>query len=673
MRCRSIASNSAVSGIQHSKWTTERCLIKDSRLSCTRQCARSLLGVSEIPRKVLFFLPFYILDCHCRFMPLSSATPPCVQSRMVSRKQVPSFVLQSGTCIDLLEDGKRSISGEHLLCSHKSPHRPLTCMTAARHPVNATPAPVSEQGNIPPVTAEDDSCPVYCYVACSPTRSDYLEHVLTSRVYDVVEETALERAALLSDRIGNTLLLKREDTTVVKSFKVRGAYNMIAKANPESLKNGVIAASAGNHAQGVALAAEVLGLKAVIVMPAVTPKIKVDAVKRRGAEALLHGDNFDQAKAKAMELADRHSMLFVPPFDHRDVIAGQGTVGLELIRQCSDFDTVFVPVGGGGLIAGIATVVKRLRPSVRIVGVEPVDADALYRSMAAGKRVRLQTVGTFADGVAVIEVGEEPFRLCRDLVDEVILVSNDEICAAIKDVFEDTRSILEPAGALGVAGAKKYAATRNTRGQTFVAITSGANTNFDRLRHVSERAEIGEGREAVFAVTIPERPGAFKDLITALGGKINISEFNYRYAGGDTAHVYVGAAVASRGEASEIASSLRDSSYNVLDMTDNELAKLHIRHLVGGSAPCREEIIRFEFPERPGALGKFLRDLPSQWNITMFHYRNHGADVGRVLVGLDTVDDDNSEVQAFLDRLGYFFVREQDNPAYKFFLSGQRA
>jgi threonine dehydratase len=505
----------------------------------------------------------------------------------------------------------------------------------------------------------------------SPT--DYLERVLTSRVYEVVDETPLQHAPLLSHRTGNRVLLKREDTTVVNSFKVRGAFNMMAMADPELLRNGVVAASAGNHAQGVALAAQVLGVRATIVMPQVTPRIKVDAVTRRGAETLLHGDNFDQAKAKALEIAERDSRLFVPPFDHPDVIAGQGTVGLELIRQCTRMDVVFVPVGGGGLIAGIAAVIKRLRPATRIVGVEPCDADALRRSMDAGKRVRLDAVGTFADGVAVIEVGEETFRLCRDLVDEVILVDNDEICAAIKDIFEETRSILEPAGALSVAGAKAYAAREGIRDRTLVAVLSGANMNFDRLRHVSERAEIGEGREAIFAVTIPEKPGAFRDLIASLGSEVNISEFNYRYAGPGQAHVFVGASLSRRRDAAAVLSRLEAAGYAVLDMTDNELAKLHIRHLVGGNAPlaCAEIVYRFEFPERPGALRRFLFDLPEGWNITMFHYRNHGTDVGRVLVALEISENPRENMDSFIARVGYRAVREDGNPAYKFFLGGR--
>lgn len=506
---------------------------------------------------------------------------------------------------------------------------------------------------------------VYCYVATSATKSDYLELVLTSRVYDVVSETPLEQAPLLSDRLKNNILLKREDTTDVKSFKVRGAYNMIAKADPATLSNGVVAASAGNHAQGVALAAAQLGIHATIVMPAVTPQIKVDAVKRRGAHAVLHGDAFDEAQQRALEIADKSGALFVPPFDHPDIIAGQGTVGLELLRQSSSFDAVFVPVGGGGLIAGIATVLKRLRPNVRVIGVEPVEANAMFRSLAAGERVRLDSVGTFADGVAVKEVGEETFRLCKDLVDEVILVDTDEICAAMKDVFEDTRSILEPAGALAVAGVKAYAQRRGITGEKLVAITSGANTNFDRLRHVSERAEIGEGREAVLAVTIPEHPGAFWDLICVLGPDLNFTEFNYRNNGKKEAHVFVGATVCARHGAEAIIKRLADGGYEAVDLTENELAKLHVRHLVGGfngNAKAGEEALyRFEFPERPGALRKFLSKIPKGFDITLFHYRNHGASIGRVLVGLVALDGNWSELEGFVKSLGYTFVREDEN------------
>lgn len=454
----------------------------------------------------------------------------------------------------------------------------------------------------------------------------------------------------------------------------------MANASPELLARGVVAASAGNHAQGVALAAQVLSVPATIVMPVVTPEIKVAAVRRRGATALLHGDNFDAAKVRAEAIADREGKLFIPPFDHPDIIAGQGTIGLELIRQASDMDAVFVPIGGGGLIAGIAAIVKRLRPQVKIIGVEPVDANAMYRSLAKGERVSLDSVGTFADGVAVISVGEETFRLCKDLVDEVVLVNTDEICAAIKDVFEDTRSILEPAGALAVAGAKRYIAREGVKGKTFVAITSGANTNFDRLRHVSERAEIGEGREGVFAVTIPERPGAFRDLISALGPDLNITEFNYRYSGEGEAHVFVGARVTSHGDVESIISRLQNREMAAVDLTDNEMAKLHVRHLVGGNASTRdfdEAVFRFEFPERPGALLQFLRELPESFSITIFHYRNHGADVGRVLVGLVSLKNESKQLQTkaldeFVKRLGYQYVREDNNIAYRFFL-GKRS
>lgn len=532
-----------------------------------------------------------------------------------------------------------------LRCS-KTGHRPIR-MTAVQ-PQLSKPQPAPHR----PQTARDAG------------NVDYLELVLTSRVYDVVKETPLEEAPILSARIQNKLLLKREDTTDVKSFKLRGAYNMMAKADSKTLKRGVVAASAGNHAQGVALAAQKLGISSTIVMPAVTPKIKVDAVKRRGGNTILHGDNFDVAKAKALEIAQSSGLLFVPPFDHPEVIAGQGTVGLELLRQSNKFDAVFVPVGGGGLVAGIATVIKRLRPDVRIIGVEPYDANAMYQSLNAGKRVTLDSVGTFADGVAVVEVGIETFRLCQDLVDEVVLVDTDEICAAMKDMFEETRSILEPAGALAVAGAKAYVKKNGTADETYVAITSGANTNFDRLRHVSERAEIGEGREAVLAVTIPERPGSFSKLLQSLGPDLNITEFNYRYRCKDDAHVFVGATVSSRGGALRLVARLEDEGYNAYNLTDNEMAKLHIRHLIGGrseSGARKEAVYRFEFPERPGALSGFLEAIPVGFDISLFHYRNHGADVGRVLVGLVALDGDWDKLELFVQGLGYRCVREDDN------------
>lgn len=533
------------------------------------------------------------------------------------------------------------------------------------------------QSDIDPIPIQQDDPPVYCYVACSPLRSDYLERVLTSRVYDVVTETPAEPALVLSDRLQNSITLKREDTTDVKSFKVRGAYNMMANADPTRLAAGVVAASAGNHAQGVALAAQVLDVPATIIMPAVTPQIKIDAVRRRGATAILHGDNFDEAKGKALEIAAKEGKMFIPPFDNPDIIAGQGTVGLELMRQLKNIDAIFVPVGGGGLLAGIATVVKRLRPQVKIIGVEPVGACAMYKSLQSGQREKLSSVSTFADGVAVVEVGEETFRLCKDLVDEIVLVTNDEICAAIKDMFEDTRSILEPAGALSVAGVKAWVEREGVINKDLVAITSGANTNFDVLRHVSERAEIGEGREGVMAITIPEHPGAFCELINILGSQLNITEFNYRHNGGKEAHVYVGVRVMSRDAMSTILERVNSSEMSATDLTDNEMAKLHVRHLVGGAAlNSNEAVYRFEFPERPGALLKFLVELPAGLNITMFHYRNYGGDVGRVLVGLNSVDDlpkaeETSMLKDFVDRLGYRFVREDDNVAYKFFLGKQ--
>ncbi|KAI0560393.1 Threonine ammonia-lyase [Gracilaria domingensis] len=526
-------------------------------------------------------------------------------------------------------------------------------------------------------TAKDsDQCPVYCYVACSPTRSDYLERVLNSRVYEILTETPMHIAPLLSSRLQNTILLKREDTTPVKSFKLRGAYNMMANAGKESIANGVIAASAGNHAQGVAMAAEKLSVPATIIMPAVTPQIKVDAVRRRGAVAILHGNTFDEAQQLALQLAENEKKLFIPPFDHPDIIAGQATIGLEIIRQADHLDAVFVPVGGGGLIAGIACVLKRLRPEISIIGVEPYDASAMHDSILAEKRIRLKRIGTFADGVAVAEVGRETFRLCAELVDEVVLVSTDEICAAIKDVFEDTRSILEPAGALAVAGAKAYVQREGVQNKKFAVIASGANTNFDNLRYVSERAEIGEGREGIFAVTIPERPGSFRELINVLGDNLSITEFNYRFSGDQDAHVFVGTKISSKDDVGPIMEKLKTAGYVAFDLTDNEMAKLHTRHLVGGNAASRifeEKVYRFEFPERPGALMKFLAELPAGFNITMFHYRNHGADVGRVLVALSNnsnVDENMAakELGAFVSRLGYVYTREDDNIAYKFFL-----
>jgi len=500
-------------------------------------------------------------------------------------------------------------------------------------------------------------------------KTDYLEKILNARVYDVAIESPLEAAPNLSARINNALLLKREDMQQVFSFKLRGAYNKMSKLTPAELKRGVVTASAGNHAQGVALSAQKLKCQATIVMPVTTPQIKVGAVANRGASVVLHGDSYDEAYAHALTLCQKKGATFIHPYDDPDVIAGQGTIGMEILRQhTGDIHAIFVAVGGGGLIAGIAAYVKRLRPEIKIIGVEPVDADAMYQSLKQKKRVKLKQVGMFADGVAVKQVGVETFRLCRELVDEIILVDTDAICAAIKDVFEDTRAILEPAGALSVAGAKLYAAREKLRGKTLVAIATGANMNFDRLRHVSERAELGEAREAVMAVTIPETPGSFKKFCALLGAK-NITEFNYRYASPTEAHVFVGLSVKGRDESQKLIRDLQKKGLATVDFSDNEMAKLHIRHLVGGHAAVDNELLyRFEFPERPGALMQFLNSMSHNWNISLFHYRNHGTDYGRVLVGIQVPPQEKKEFQRFLDALGYRYWDERDNPAYKLFL-----
>jgi threonine dehydratase len=502
-------------------------------------------------------------------------------------------------------------------------------------------------------------------------KTDYLQKILTARVYDVAQETPLELAPALSRRLGNRLLLKREDLQAVFSFKLRGAYNKMANLAPAQLKRGVIAASAGNHAQGVALAAQRLVCRATIVMPVTTPQIKVAAVAARGARVVLHGDSYDEAYAHSQEIARARRLAFVHPYDDPDVIAGQGTIGMEILRQHGGrIDAIFVAVGGGGLISGIAAYVKRIRPETRIVGVEPVDADAMARSLAAGERVRLQHVGLFADGVAVKQVGAETFRLCRELVDEMVLVDNDAICAAIKDVFEDTRSILEPAGALAIAGAKLWAQRRKARGQTLVAVACGANMNFERLRFVAERAELGEKREAILAVTIPEQPGSFRQFCALLGAR-NVTEFNYRYSDPRQAHVFVGVQVRDRAETRKLVARLRRKGLPTLDFTDNEMAKLHVRHLVGGRAPAvrDERLFRFEFPERPGALMNFLDRMNAGWNISLFHYRNHGADFGRVLVGMQVPARDAPALRRFLQQLGYAWWDETRNPAHALFLS----
>jgi len=499
---------------------------------------------------------------------------------------------------------------------------------------------------------------------------DYLKKILTAKVYDVAVETPLEAAPTLSARIGNRVLLKREDQQPIFSFKLRGAYNKMAHLSAAERSRGVIAASAGNHAQGVALAAQVLGCAATIVMPVTTPAIKVQAVQARGARVVLQGDTYNDAYTRAVELARRGSAAFIHPYDDPDVIAGQGTIGMEILRQQQGpIDAIFVAVGGGGLISGIASYVKRVRPEIRIVGVEPVDSAAMSESLKAGRRVRLANVGLFADGVAVKQVGKETFRICRELVDEMVQVDTDAICAAIKDAFEDTRSILEPAGALAIAGVKAYVERHRVHGKTYVAIACGANMNFDRLRFVAERAELGEEREAIFAVTIPERPGSFREFC-ALLGKRSITEFNYRYADSRIAHIFVGVEVSDRHETAELLRAMHKRRIEAYDLSDNEMAKLHVRHLVGGHAPAPEHEIlyRFEFPERPGALMQFLNSMSRGWNISLFHYRNHGADYGRVLVGMQVPPRDHEDFRRFLQRLGYRYFDESANPAYRMFL-----
>jgi len=505
----------------------------------------------------------------------------------------------------------------------------------------------------------------------------YLKRILTARVYEVARETPLQFAPTLSRRTGNQVWIKREDLQPVFSFKLRGAYNKIVHLSEEQLDRGVICASAGNHAQGVALSAKTIGerrgkpVRAVIVMPTTTPLIKVEAVRARGGEAVLAGESYSDAYAYALRLAEEEQLTFVHPFDDPDVIAGQGTIGMELLRQHPEpLHAVFCGVGGGGLIAGVAAYLKALRPDIRVIGVEAEDADAMTRSLAAGERIAMEQVGLFADGAAVKQVGEETFRLCRQYVDEMVVVSNDEICAAIKDVFEETRAILEPAGALAVAGLKAWARTHQVTGQTLVAVASGANMNFDRLRFVAERAELGEQREAVLAVTIPERPGSFKAFIQLLGHR-NITEFNYRFADPNEAHIFVGVTIHNRDEVATLIQQLEAAGLRALDLTDNELAKTHVRYMVGGRAPHirNERLYRFVFPERPGALMKFLSELRADWNISLFHYRNHGSDYGRVLAGMQVPPEEETEFRAFLDRLGYEWEEETHNPAYALFLA----
>jgi threonine dehydratase len=502
---------------------------------------------------------------------------------------------------------------------------------------------------------------------------DYLKRILTARVYDVAIETPLEAAPNLSARIGNTVLFKREDMQPVFSFKLRGAYNKMAQLTPEQLARGVIAASAGNHAQGVALSAHRLGCKAVIVMPTTTPQVKIDAVRHFGQDAIeivLFGDSYSDACARAYALEKERQLTFVHPFDDPDVIAGQGTVGMEILRQHqAPIHAIFCAIGGGGLIAGVAAYVKQVRPDIKVIGVQTNDSDAMFQSLQAGQRVQLNDVGLFSDGTAVKLVGEETFRVCQHYVDEIVRVDTDAVCAAIKDVFQDTRSILEPAGALAVAGAKLYAKREKLAGKTLIPVACGANMNFDRLRFVAERAEIGEKREAILAVTIPETPGSFRQFCTLLGSR-NITEFNYRFADPKAAQVFVGVQVKDPAETATLVATLQQNELRTLDLTDNEMAKLHLRHLVGGhSAGVSDEILfRFEFPERPGALMNFLNRMSHNWNISLFHYRNHGADYGRVLVGMQVPHHDKDALRAFLDGLGYPYWDESENPAYRLFL-----
>lgn len=503
----------------------------------------------------------------------------------------------------------------------------------------------------------------------SPLIQEYLERILKARVYDVARETPLTPAPRLSRRLHADVRLKREDLQPVFSFKLRGAYNRMRQLSPEELSRGVICSSAGNHAQGVALAARRLGCRARIVMPRTTPAIKVDAVRALGGEVVLFGDTYDEAQAEARRLEQAENPVYIHPYDDPEVIAGQGTAAMEMLRQHdAQIDAVFVPVGGGGLLAGIGVYLKALYPEIRIVGVEPEDAAGMTASLAAGRRVILEEVGLFADGVAVKQVGERTFALCREVVDEMITVDTDMICAAIKDVYEDTRTILEPAGALATAGLKAWRKMHPEGTPTLIALACGANMNFDRLRHVAERAELGEEREALLAVTIPEVPGSFRAFCRTLGARA-ITEFNYRFADANRAHVFAGVQVKDHAGAEALAEDLRACGYETLDLTGNEMAKLHLRHVVGGRARAGEErLFRFAFPERPGALARFLDSLPEGCNITLFHYRNHGADVGRVFAGLQVPPGQQEAFESFLRDLGYEYIEETGNPAARLFL-----
>ena len=500
---------------------------------------------------------------------------------------------------------------------------------------------------------------------------DYLQRILLARVYEIAEETSLDYASNLSRRLNQDIWLKREDEQPIFSFKLRGAYNKMTKLSRTDLEKGVVAASAGNHAQGVALAGQKLNCPVTIFMPVTSPQIKVKSVKALGAEVKLVGDSYAEAGVAAAEYCKRHNYRFIPPYDDPEIIAGNGTIGREIMQAIPHgLDAVFVPVGGGGLIAGVAAYIKNVNAKVKVIGVEPEDSDAMFQSIQANRRIKLKDVGIFADGVAVKQVGQETFRLARRYVDQIVRVNTDQICAAIKDIFEDTRSIVEPSGALAVAGMKEYCRSLNGRKRKFVAINSGANMNFDRLRHVSERAEIGERREAILAVTIPEQPGSFKKFCSTIGDR-NITEFNYRFSDPKQAHVYAGIQVESEKEIINSVADLERNGYPVLDLTDNEMAKIHVRHMVGGSAPnvSNEKVYRFEFPERPGALLGFLEKMGSSWNISMFHYRNHGTDFGRVLCGIQIPPDETTQFKKFLDAVGYTYIDESDNPVYRMFLT----
>lgn len=503
--------------------------------------------------------------------------------------------------------------------------------------------------------------------------SAYLRRILLSRVYDVALETPLEEAASLSRRLGNRVLLKREDAQPVFSFKLRGAYNKMARLSPDELRRGVIAASAGNHAQGVALAARKLGCEATIVMPVTTPAIKIAAVRRLGGQVVLSGESFSDAGRHAAELVRQTGAVFIPPFDDADVIAGQGTIGMEILRQHpAPIDAVFMPIGGGGLAAGVAAYIRHLRPEIRLIGVEPVDSDAMRRSIEAGYPVELSEVGLFADGVAVKRVGDETFALCRDLLDEIVTVDTDAICAAIKDIFEATRVVAEPAGALSLAGLKAWVAAENARDQTLVAIVSGANMNFDRLGHVVDRSELGSEREALLAVTIPEQVGSFRRLCAAIGNR-NITELCTRFGDPENGRVLVGIKTQGKADVAEAMDDLRKQGFAVMDLSDNELAKLHLRHMVGGNAPQleHERLLRFAFPERPGALRNLMDAMRMEFSITLFQYRYHGADYGRVLMGFDVPEEKRADFEDFLARvagMGYPHTDETENPAYRMFL-----